>query len=236
MSYTGFVRAGASPLGALREVNRWGRRTGVHRVALLSQYYEKPTTRRNRIAEERAYAAKRSYLKYAAEMIKYSINNHLLLPCPSDALDEQRLPSLAPKPFLSAEESIQRLQEVDAQLRDTEATIKLMDTHSPLTAAERSTSSSRFVSASRVLSEVHHAVGSVPSLASLKRRLQTRGWIPGEVNALWIQLRVYTDLVLERQRLRDSIAAAEGRAAKWSQGYSEAETAKIAQFARRDTK
>lgn len=51
----------------------------MHKITLLSQTYEKPTTRRNRLAEERAYYAKWFYLKYATEVVKFSFKKYVSL-------------------------------------------------------------------------------------------------------------------------------------------------------------
>lgn len=235
MSYTKAVRPGASPLGALRDVHRWGRQTGAHKISLLSQTYEKPTIRRNRIAEERAYYAKWFYLKYATEVIKYSFKNHLLLAPPFDMEDEQRLTSLREKGFFTAAEAQAKLKQIEIEMDVAEAAIKAMDAFSPITAAKRVPTASLFTPASRVMSEIEKNRGVIPPLSALRKRLEGRGWTGEETAALRAQLVTWSELRLERQKLRDIVAADEGRAAKWACGYSNAELKRLI-FERKGTK
>lgn len=67
------VSLGASALGALRDIHRKGKRLGIHRMTLLSQTYEKPTWRRNRISEERAYYPKWNFLNYAYRVVSHAL-------------------------------------------------------------------------------------------------------------------------------------------------------------------
>ncbi|KAL8438444.1 hypothetical protein Efla_002194 [Eimeria flavescens] len=228
MSYSRTVKPGASPLGALREVHRWGRRTGVHKISLASQTYEKPTTRRNRIAEERAYYAKWFYLKYAAETVKHALKNHLLLAAPVDAADEQRLTALKPKGFSTAEEAKERMQAVLRLLHIAEAALMGMDRYSPITGAPREASpSSPSRPVSRLLRQVASRGGQLPSLSALQQQLQGQGWSGEEAAALRLQLAAWVELKLERQRLEDLVNAADGRTAKWATGMQQAELERL---------
>ena len=72
MSLKRLVRGPNNILSSLQYIYSWGRSNKIHQITLLMQTYEKPTIKRNRITQERSYAAKKHYLKYAAEAIKYA--------------------------------------------------------------------------------------------------------------------------------------------------------------------
>ncbi|KAL8275376.1 hypothetical protein Esti_000698 [Eimeria stiedai] len=222
MSFSKTIRPGAPPFGALREVHRWGRRTGAHKISLLSQTYEKPTLRRNRIAGERAYYAKWFFLKYATEVVKHAIKNHLLLPAPVDCLDEQRLTSLRFKGFFNYEEAREKLRKVEEKLKAAEVALQAMELFNPLTGERRASSSNSSPVVFRLLSEVSRKKGFLPSLSNLlKHHLERRAWTSEEAIVLRIQLKEWRNLVLEKQQLSDLLEAADGKAAAWASGFSQ---------------
>lgn len=96
-----------------------------------------------------------------------------------------------------------------------------------MSALQRVATSGLFTPASRVVRDIERNGGFVPSLSALRKWLQGRGWSGEEVAALWAELVAWSNLRLERQKLRDIIAADEGKAAKWSCGYSQSELEKL---------
>ncbi|PFH38131.1 hypothetical protein BESB_004720 [Besnoitia besnoiti] len=225
----------SAPAVALSDVQRWGRRNNVHKLTLLVQTYEKPCVKRTRIAEEKAYYPRWFYLRYCAEVIKYSLKHHLRLGAPLDPKDDQRLDCIQPLQMPTAEERRSELARLEEELTSLHKQILEMDAFSVITGAKKSlaTSDPLHVTAADILEEVERRQGRLLSLSAFVRRYYrpqsaaSRSWTLSELRVLHLRLERLVVLVLEVQSLRDLLALEDGKCAKWGKGLKEEELVKL---------
>ncbi|PHJ22891.1 hypothetical protein CSUI_003257 [Cystoisospora suis] len=172
----------SSLLASLAQVFKWGKRWRVHKQTLLIQTYEKPCIKRTRIAEEKAYYPRWFYLKYATEVLKFSLKNHLRLDSAYNRdrllFDEQRLDadprggggafgggedSLYPRYAVKSERE-KLLKELEDELLDIHKKILRMDYFDVVTQTPKNplSRSSLHIAASDILREVEENIGRIP--------------------------------------------------------------------------
>ncbi|CBZ56067.1 conserved hypothetical protein [Neospora caninum Liverpool] len=224
----------SAPAVALAEVQRWGRRNNVHKLTLLVQTYEKPCVKRTRIAEEKAYYPRWFYLRYATEVIRYSLKHHLRLGQGFDPNDDQRLDGLKPLRVPSTEERRQELAKMEGELASVQKQIVEMDVVSVITGARKSLASHPLhVSAADILAELEASQGRLLSLSAFLRRFYRPGnassqsWSLSELRILHLRLARFVKLVLDIHATRELLALQDGRHARWGKSLSEEELGKL---------
>ncbi|KEP65683.1 UNVERIFIED_CONTAM: hypothetical protein HHA_248790 [Hammondia hammondi] len=223
-----------APAAVFAAVQRWGRRNNVHKLTLLVQTYEKPCVKRTRIAEEKAYYPRWFYLRYATEVIRYSLKHHLRMGQEVDPNDDQRLDAVKPLRLPSSEERRRHLRHMEDELALLHKQIIEMDAVCAVTGAKKSAASRDplHVSAADILAEVESAHGRVLSFPAFLRRFYrpsaySHSWSVNELRILHLRLTRFVKLVLDIHSTRELLALEEGRHARWGKSLSEEELGKL---------